>query len=371
MRTPPLAAPPMQRETRVAARILVTGVAGFLGAHVAAALVQAGFEVVGIDNLCTGDRQTLARLQHLCGERLAIERSDLREPAPVLRALARHKPAAVLHLALLPPDAATPIAYYDNHVHGLTTLLAAMSACNVHTLVMGSSGALYGARLRGLRTEPADEHEAIAPQGPHGHTLAACEQLLGDLGAADRRWRIGVLRVFQPLGAHESGLIGDFAPGARHVMARALDVATGRSPRVMLGGGTWPTADGTRAVDVVHVSDVAQGFLRALEALARGTGSFTANLGRGAAATELQLLGALERVCRRALPFELGPAAAAGATPAGLAVRVADVRRAATLLGWRAQHDLERICRDAWRARRLNRRGFSEQPAAAPSPAAL
>lgn len=339
------------------ARILVTGVAGYLGAHVAVALAQAGFDVIGLDS--AADRHALTRLQHLCGERLVFERADVRDGARVLEVLSRHRPAAVMHLALLAAGRGTPLAYYDVNVHGLTTLLGAMAAAGLRTLVLASSSAVYGAPV----VTPVVERGVPVAIDAHGRTLATCEHLLSDLRAADGRWRFGVLRVFEAAGAHDSGLIGDFAPGDSGVLAQALDVAAGLRPRVDVPGGDWPTRDGTRVRDWVHVLDVADGFLRALEALARGTGSFTVNLGRGEGVSELQLVAALERATRRPLPFHLG------GRSGGIAEIFADVRRAQTLLGWSARHGVDRICCDAWRARRLNRRGLGEL--AAPSPKAV
>lgn len=336
-------------EDRLAARILITGVAGYIGAHVAVALTQAGFEVIGLDRLPASQRGVIGRLQHVCGDQLVVDRVDLREPVAVLRSLSRHRPAAVVHCALLGPGAVSPLAYYDNNVHGLTTLLAAMTAVGLRTLVMASSSAIYGKPALPTVTE----RNLPAPLNAYGHSLAACEDLLADMRAADPRWRIAVLRVFQPLGAHDSGLIGDYALGATDLLAQAFGVATGRADRVQLHGGDWPTPDGTRVRDLVHVMDVARGVLRALEALARGIGSFTVNLGSGRICSELQLLATVERVLRCAVPFVLGN------RQEGITEILADSRRAKTLLDWSAQLSIEQMCADAWRARRLAQRGSS------------
>jgi UDP-glucose 4-epimerase len=331
----------------LAARILLTGVAGYLGAHVAVALAQTGFEVIGLDRHPSSQCPVLGRLRHLCGDQLLVERVDLREPAEVLRALSRHRPAAVIHCALLGPGMASPLAYYDNNVHGLTTLLAAMTAVGPRTLVMTSSSAIYGKPALPTVTE----RSLPAPVSAYGRSLAACENLLADQRAADPRWRFAVLRVFQSLGAHESGLIGDYALGANDLLSQAFDTADGRVERVYLNGGNWPTRDGTRVCDVVHVTDVTRGVLRALEALARGIGSFTVNLGSGRGCSEMQLLATVERVLQRAVPFELG------GRREGIAEIIADCRRAKTLLDWSAQLSIEQMCADAWRARRFARRG--------------
>jgi UDP-glucose 4-epimerase len=336
-------------EDRLAARILLTGVAGYLGAHVAVALAQAGFEVIGLDRQPASQCPGIGRLQHLCGDQLRVDRVDLREPAEVLRALSRHRPAAVIHCALLGPGMSSPLAYYDNNVHGLTTLLAAMTAVGPRTLVMTSSSAIYGKPLLPTVTE----RSLTAPVNAYGRSLAACENLLADQRAADARWRFGVLRVFQPLGAHDSGLIGDYAAGADDLLAQAFDTVDGRFERVSLNGGNWPTRDGTRVCDIVHVTDVTRGVLRALEALARGIGSFTVNLGSGRGCSELQLLATVERVLRRPVPFDLG------SERAGIAEIIADCRRAKTLLDWSAQSSIDQMCADAWRARRFARRGLN------------
>ena len=332
----------------MAARILLTGVAGYLGAHVAVALIQAGFEVIGLDRLPAAQCPAVGRLQRVCGDRLIVDRVDLREPVAVLRALSRHRPAAVIHCALLGPGAASPLAYYDNNVHGLTTLLAAMTAVGLRTLVMTSSGAVYGKPA----VPTVAEHSRPAPMNAYGHSLAACEALLADLRKPDPRWRHAVLRVFPMLGAHDSGLIGDYLPGAGDLLAQVFDAAAGVVDGVELNGGTWPTRDGTQVRDLVHVMDAARGVLHALEALARGIGSFTVNLGSGRGCSELQLLATAERVVRSAVPFRL-----ASATE-GVAEIIADCRRSKTLLDWSAQLSIEQMCADAWRARRLARRGL-------------
>lgn len=332
------------------ARILVTGVAGYLGSHIAVALAQAGFEVIGFDSLAAAEPQAVSRLRHLCGDRFVFDRIDLRDGEAVLAGLARHRPAAAIHCALLADGAPSPLAYYENNVHGLATLLGAMTAAGLRTLLFASSVAVYGTPA----VTPVAERRLPAPRAAHGRSLAACEQMLDDLRQSDSRWRIGVLRVFDMAGSHESGLIGDWRRGHTDVLAQSLDVACGLRESVLLNGGDWPTRDGTRVRDWVHVCDVADGFMRALEALARGTGSFTVNLGSGQGRSELQLLSALEHASRRPLPFRLGE------RQGGIAEIFAETSRAQTLLGWSARHGIERLCADAWRTRRLNWRGFSE-----------
>lgn len=343
----------------MAARILVTGVAGYLGAHVTVALAHAGFDVIGVDHR-PASTPTIGRLQHLCGDQLTVERVDLREPAAVLKALSRHRPAAVIHCALLGPGAASLLAYYDNNVHGLTTLLAAMTAVGLRTIVMASSSAVYGKPAMPL----AAERDATAPLNAHGRSLAACESLLADVRAVDPRWRHAVLRVFQTVGAHDSGVLGEYEKGASDVLAQVFEVTAGRAEQVELNGGDWPTRDGTRVRDLVHVTDVARGVLRALEALARGTGSFTVNLGSGEGCSELELLAVAERVVRRPIPFQMGR------RKEEVAAIFADCRRASTLLNWTASLSIEQMCVDAWRAQRLDRRsaGTPDSNALRPAP---
>lgn len=345
------------------ARVLVTGAAGYVGAHVVVALAQAGHRVIGVDNFAAGARDCVPRLRQLVGERFDFEIADVRDATRLAQVFSTHRPAAVVHLAALksvPQSERAPIAYYEVNVHGLATLLATMQAQGVRTLVHASTACVYGQP----QMLPTAERVRLAPINPYGRSKAVAEQLIADARRADPQLRVAVLRLFNPAGAHESGLIGQWPMGpaaATKLVPSAFSVALGASEHVDVHGADWPTHDGTAARDFVHVCDVADAHASALEALARGVKSFTVNIGSGRSVTVLQALRAFEAAARREIPYRLRDRRAGD-----VAEIFADASRARTLLGWVPRRSLEDMAVDAWRFFRLNPRGFRRSEATLP-----
>ncbi len=350
--------------SRGPARVLVTGAAGFVGAHVVVALAQAGHHVIGVDNFAAGARDCVPRLRQLVGDRFEFEIADVRDAARLAQMFTAHRPAAVVHLAALksvPQSERAPIAYYEVNVHGLATLLATMQAHGVRTLVHASTACVYGQQQQAL---PVSERARLTPVNPYGRSKAVAEQLIADARRADPDLRVAVLRLFNPGGAHESGLIGQWPMGpvaATKFVPSAFSVALGAAPHVDVHGADWPTQDGTAARDFVHVCDVADAHTSALEALARGVKSFTVNIGSGRPVTVLEALRAFEAAARREIPYRLRDRRAGD-----VAEIFADTSRARTLLGWVARRSLDDIAADAWRFFRLNPRGFRRSEATLP-----
>lgn len=340
----------------MSARVLVTGAAGYVGSHVAVALAQAGYKVVGVDNFVAGSRDSVVRLRQLCGSGFNFEAADVRDHRRLLQVFRTHAPDAVLHLAALksvPESERAPIAFYDVNVHGLATLLAVMQAVGVRTLVHASTACVYGEP----QELPVDERHPMMPINPYGRSKAVAEQLLADARRADPLLRVAVLRHFNAAGAHESGLIGQWPVGpaaATKFAPNAFRVALGLAEQVAIFGGQWPTRDGSPVRDFVHVMDLAAAHVSALEALARGVRSFTVNLGSGRGLSLLEVLRTYETAARRSLRH-----AVERPRVGDVAEIFADCSRSRTLLGWVARRSPEQMALDAWRFFRLNPRGFS------------
>ncbi len=337
-----------------ARRVLVTGGAGYIGSHTVLELLRAGWEVVALDNLCNASAESLRRVARIAGREAPLVRADVRDEAALRKVLREQHFDAVVHFAGLKAvgeSVAQPLAYYDNNVAGSVTLLRALAEAGVRRIVFSSSATVYG----DPQQVPIDEGAAIAPANPYGRSKRMVEQLLGDLAASDARWSIGILRYFNPVGAHESGLIGEDPAGIpNNLMPFVSQVAVGRLPRLSVFGGDWPTRDGTGVRDYIHVVDLARGHLAALERALAQPGAFTVNLGTGTGCSVLEMVRAFERASGRTVPYEI-----VARRPGDIAECYADVSAAQALLGWRAQLDIERMCVDAWRWQSANPAGYA------------
>jgi UDP-glucose 4-epimerase len=325
-------------------RVLLTGGAGYIGSHTYVALRQAGYVPVILDDFSNSSPEVIARLAELTGGEVALERGDVGDPDFLAGVFGRHAIGAVIHFAAFKSvgqSVADPLSYYRNNVGGLLALLAAMDRADCRTLVFSSSATVYGA----AETMPIAEDTPLAPVNPYGQTKAIAEEMLRALPAADPRWRIAALRYFNPVGAHPSGLIGEDPLGVpANLLPYVSQVAIGRRPFVQIFGDDYPTPDGTGVRDYIHVMDLAEGHVAALDYLARGGTAFAFNLGTGRGYSVREVVAAFERACGHPIACQTLPR-----RPGDAAVSYADPTRARVELGWLAQRGLDEMCADAWR----------------------
>ncbi|MCY7315327.1 MAG: UDP-glucose 4-epimerase GalE [Rubrivivax sp.] len=335
--------------------VLLTGAAGYIASHTWLALWRAGFDVVGVDDFRNSSPQVLQRLAELGGKAPAFERADVTDAAAMDALLQRHRIDATVHFAALKAvgeSAAQPLAYYANNLGGLFTVCRAMQQHGVRRFVFSSSATVYGDPVK----LPIDETAALSATNPYGRTKLMSEQILQDLGAADALWQTACLRYFNPVGAHESGRIGEDPRGVpNNLMPYVAQVAVGRRPRLQVYGGDYPTPDGTGVRDYIHVLDLADGHVAALQRLFGHAGSLTVNLGTGHGYSVLEVVAAFSKASGRAVPFDVAPRRAGD-----VAACYADPALAQRLLGWRAEHDLARMCEDSWRWQSKNPEGYTE-----------
>ncbi|WP_119355057.1 UDP-glucose 4-epimerase GalE [Azohydromonas sediminis] len=337
--------------------ILLTGATGYIASHTWLALHAAGFAVVGVDNFANSSPEVLARLQRLTGARCEFEQASVCDAAALDGVFARHRIDAVVHFAAhkaVGESVARPLDYYANNVGGLVTTCQAMLRHGVRRFVFSSSATVYGEPA----TLPIREDFPLAATNPYGQTKLIGEQVLRDLGRAEPAWQTACLRYFNPVGAHESGLIGeDPREAPNNLMPYVAQVAVGRRAKLQVFGNDYPTPDGTGVRDYIHVVDLAEGHVAALQRLLDAPGSFTVNLGTGRGHSVLEVVHAYERASGRSIPYEI-----VARRPGDVAACWADPTLAAELLGWRAKHDLARMCADSWRWQQRNPNGYASTP---------
>ena len=334
--------------------ILVTGGAGYIGSHVCVELLQTGHDVTVFDNFCNSSPESLARIARIAGKAPTVVRGDIRDSAALEQALKDSGASAVIHFAGLKAvgeSVQKPLDYYDNNVVGTLRLLQAMRACDVRQLVFSSSATVYGDPQR----LPLTEDHPLSATNPYGRSKLMVEDMLRDLQASDAAWRIGILRYFNPVGAHASGLIGEDPRGVpNNLLPYVAQVAIGRREQLQVWGDDYPTPDGTGVRDYIHVVDLAVGHLRALERLQAQPGGVTVNLGTGTGYSVLDMVRAFEQASGKPVPYQISPR-----RPGDIASCYADPAAAAELLGWRAERDLRAMCEDAWRWQSQNPQGFA------------
>jgi UDP-glucose 4-epimerase len=336
--------------------ILVTGGAGYIGSHTCVELLQAGHEVIVLDNLCNSREEALRRVEQIAGRRLTFHRADVRD-REALRRVFGAQPAraidAVIHFAGLKAvaeSAAQPLRYYDNNVAGTIALLEVMAEFGVQRLVFSSSATVYG----DPQSVPIAEDAPTNPVNPYGRSKWMVENLLRDVSLSAPDWRIALLRYFNPVGAHASGLIGEDPEGIpNNLMPYLAQVAVGRLPPLQVFGDDYPTPDGTGVRDYIHVVDLALGHLAALQWLAANRGVATVNLGTGRGYSVLDVVRAYEQASGRQIPFRV-----VARRPGDVAACWANPALAEKILGWRAQHDIESMCRDSWQWQQRNPHGY-------------
>ena len=340
--------------------ILLTGGAGYIGSHTFIALREAGFEPVILDNFANSHPVVLERLERITGRPIALERGDVLDTPWVEAVLKRHQPAGVVHFAgdkAVGESVANPLKYFHNNIGGAVSLLRAMTAVHADgsapqtpTLVFSSSATVYGDPA----TVPILEDFPRSHTNPYGHSKLVIEDMLSALRRASPAWRIGVLRYFNPAGAHPSGLIGeDPADIPNNLMPYVTQVAVGQRPQVNVFGNDYPTPDGTGVRDFIHVQDLAAGHVAALRTLLDPGESFTVNLGTGRGVSVLEVVRAVERASGHPVPFAFAPRRAGD-----VAQCYADASLAKRLLGWEALRSLDEMCADAWRWQSANPNGY-------------
>lgn len=333
--------------------VLVTGGAGYIGSHTVLELLQAGRDVVVVDNLSNASAESLRRVEAITGREAPLVVADIRDEDALHAVFRSRRFEAVIHFAGLKAvgeSVADPLSYYDNNVGGSVALLRTMAAAGVRRIVFSSSATVYG----DPDSVPIREDARVSPTNPYGHTKAMIERILLDLVASDPSWSVGILRYFNPVGAHESGCIGENPRGVpNNLMPYVSQVAVGRLPQLSVFGGDWPTPDGTGVRDYLHVVDLARGHLAALARAASHEGAFTVNLGTGNGCSVLELVRAFERASGREVPYRI-----VERRPGDVALCYADPRLAEALLGWRAQYGIERMCADSWRWQQANPHGY-------------
>ena len=336
------------------AMILVTGGAGYIGSHTCVELQSAGFDVTVFDNFCNSQPEALARVARITGKTPKVITGDIRSREALVAALRHSGATAVIHFAGLKAvgeSVGQPLAYYDNNVVGTVRLLEAMGECGVKTLVFSSSATVYGDPQR----LPLAEDHPLSATNPDGQTKLVIEDMLRALHKSDPAWRIGILRYFNPVGAHASGLIGEDPQGLpNNLLPFVAQVAVGRREFLNVWGNDYATPDGTGVRDYIHVVDLALGHLAALERLEKHQECLCVNLGTGFGYSVLDMVRAFEKASGKSVPFKIAPR-----RPGDIASCYADPATALATLGWRAERDLQAMCTDAWRWQSGNPKGYS------------
>lgn len=335
--------------------ILVTGGAGYIGSHTTLALLQAGHDVVVLDNLCNSSSESLARVAQLAGRAPQFVEGDIRD-ASLLRGVFADQPiGAVLHFAGLKAvgeSVQQPLSYYENNVTGTLQLCQAMAKAGVHRLVFSSSATVYGDPVQ----VPINEACPIGiPTNPYGRSKLMVEEILADLARSDTRWRIAVLRYFNPVGAHHSGLIGEDPKGVpNNLLPYISQVVIGKRKALSVFGQDYPTRDGTGVRDYIHVVDLAAGHLKALDAMNHRNGVHVWNLGTGQGYSVLEMIHAFEATSGKQVPYEMAPR-----RPGDIAECWADPSKAERELGWKAERGLAEMMADAWQWQSRNPDGYT------------
>jgi len=339
--------------------VLVTGGAGYIGSHTCVQLLQAGYEVVIVDNLSNSKPEAVVRIRELAGKSPVFCQADLLDAPRLEEIFAAHAIDAVIHFAgykAVGESVALPLHYYRNNIMGTINLCEAMKKHGVRKLVFSSSATVYGLP----ETVPIHEQFPLSATNPYGRTKLMTEQILDDLHRSDAGWGIVLLRYFNPAGAHRSGRIGEDPGGTpNNLLPYISQVAVGKRRELQVFGGDYPTPDGTGIRDYIHVEDLAAGHLQALDKLASSSGVHTYNLGTGRGLSVLELVRSFEAASGRTVPYTI-----VGRRPGDVAVCYADPAKAARELGFRAVRSVEEMCTDAWRWQSLNPDGYvAEAPA--------
>ena len=324
-------------------RILLTGGAGFIGSHTAVEMTQAGHDVVIFDNFCNSDATVLDRLETILGKRLAFEEGDIRDYDRIRDVLEKHQIEAVVHFAGLKAvgeSCEKPLEYFDNNITGTLVLLQAMKSLGIKRIIFSSSATVYGTP----QYLPLDEKHPLSVTNPYGRTKLQVEEILSDLCASDAEWSAVCLRYFNPIGAHESGLIGENPRGIpNNLLPYVARVAAGQLEALQVFGNDYDTPDGTGVRDYIHVVDLAKGHVLAAQYALAHTGWIAINLGTGIGYSVLDIVKAYEKACGKSVPYKI-----VARRPGDVASNWADPKLAKELLGWEAQYTLQDMCEHSW-----------------------
>lgn len=333
--------------------ILITGGAGYIGSHTCVELLKAGKEIVVADNFSNSKPEALKRIRKITGKDFKFYEVDLLDRVGVERVFQQNTIDAVIHFAGLKAvgeSCSIPLSYYHNNITGTLILCEIMSAHNCKKIVFSSSATVYGMH----NTVPFREDMPLSATNPYGATKLFIERILADLQKADPEWGVCLLRYFNPIGAHESGLLGEDPNGIpNNLLPYIAQVATGKLKELSVYGNDYDTPDGTGVRDYIHVVDLAQGHLKALDFILNRTGVEAVNLGTGVGYSVMDVLHAFEKACGNALPYRI-----AARRPGDIATCYADTRKAKALLGWTARKSLEEMCADSWNFSRQNPNGL-------------
>lgn len=335
--------------------VLVTGGAGFIGSHTCLALLEAGFDIIVVDNESNSQKTSLKRIGELTGKKFTYYQVDLLDKAALNGVFSDHTIDAVIHFAGLKAvgeSVAQPLRYYHNNLTGTLILCEVMEKHNVNRLVFSSSATVYGTHDQ----VPFTEDLPLNATNPYGQTKLMIEQILRDVHAANPDWAIALLRYFNPIGAHESGQIGENPNGIpNNLIPYITQVAVGKLPELKVFGNDYPTHDGTGVRDYIHVMDLAEGHVKALEKILKSSGVEAYNLGTGTGYSVLDMVKVFEKVIGREIPYQV-----VDRRPGDIAVSYADPNKAKKELGWSAKRNLEQMCEDAWRWQNQNPNGYEK-----------
>lgn len=333
--------------------ILVTGGAGYIGSHTCIELLDSGYDVVVIDNLCNSEDESLRRVEKITDKKLKFYKGDIRDLPLLQKIFSENKIDAVIHFAGLKAvgeSVKIPLEYYENNIGGTLTLCKAMRDAGVKSIIFSSSATVYGSP----ESVPVREDFPLSATNPYGRTKLMIEEILKDLNVSDNKWNITVLRYFNPIGAHKSGLIGENPRGIpNNLMPYITQVATGKLEKLRVFGNDYPTPDGTGIRDYIHVVDLAKGHVAALKN-ASSAGVHIYNLGTGKGYSVLEVVSAFEKASGVKIPYDITPR-----RPGDIAEVYADPSKAFKELGWKATLGIEQMCEDSWRWQSGNPDGYT------------
>ena len=336
-------------------KILVTGGAGFIGTHTVIELVNAGHEVVIVDNLVNSSKKSVEVVERIVGQKIPFYQVDIRDKKALLEIFKVEQPTGVIHFAALKAvgeSTQIPLTYYENNITGTLTLLRVMEEVNCKNIIFSSSATVYG----DPHTVPILEDFPLSVTNPYGRTKLMIEEMLTDIYKADSSWNVVLLRYFNPIGAHESGDLGENPNGIpNNLLPYVTQVAVGKLKEVQVFGNDYPTVDGTGVRDYIHVVDLAKGHVAALQKIEGTAGLNIYNLGTGKGYSVLEIIQNMDKAVGKPIPYKI-----VDRRPGDIATCYADSTKAKEELGWEAQFDITRMCQDAWHWQSKHPNGFDD-----------